>query len=56
MLPLLFLAGLAVAEVTVNVVDHGAVGDGITSNTAAFVSAVKAVADGGGGTLIVRTG
>lgn len=42
-----------VRPVTVNVRDHGAVGDGRTNDIAAFRSAMAVLADAGGGTLVV---
>ena len=40
----------------VNVVDYGAVGDGVTLNTAAFASAVEACSQAGGGYVSVPAG
>lgn len=41
---------------SVNIVDFGAVGDGITLNTEAFDKAIKAVAAKGGGTVVIPEG
>lgn len=41
---------------TVDIRDHGAVGDGITLNTEAFAKAIAACADAGGGTVLVPPG
>ncbi len=41
---------------TFNVCDFGAVGDGIASNTAAFMAAIAAVEKAGGGKLVVPAG
>ena len=47
--------GLA-APAVINVLDHGAVGDGITLNTAALQQAIVACARQGGGTVLVPAG
>jgi hypothetical protein len=51
-------AGAAVAGAagTINVLDHGAAGDGTTLNTAAFQKAVAACAGQKGGTILVPAG
>ena len=45
-----------IPDYSVNLKDFGAVGDGITLNTAAFEKAVKALDNKGGGHLIVPEG
>src|SRR6266446_2869192 len=40
----------------VNVKTYGAVGDGVTNDTAAFNAALKSLADGGGGVCLVPKG
>jgi hypothetical protein len=42
--------------VAVDVTDHGAVGDGVTDDVAAFNAAVRAVGEQGGGTVLVPPG
>jgi len=41
---------------TVSIVDHGAVGDGLTDNTAAIRRAIAACHEGGGGRVLVPAG
>lgn len=41
---------------SVSIVDHGANGDGQTSNTKAFADAINSCSDGGGGRVIVPSG
>lgn len=43
----------AAAGTTVSITDVGGVGDGVTSNTVAFVRAVEQLREAGGGTLLV---
>lgn len=49
-------AGATASALTVNVLDHGAVPDGKTKNTAAFAKAIAAVIAAGGGTVHVPAG
>lgn len=53
-----FFAGQAAPAATggINILDHGAVGDGTTLNTAAFQKAVAACVKQGGGTILVPAG
>jgi polygalacturonase len=44
------------ADAAFNVVDSGAVGDGVTVNTAAIQSSIDACASGGGGTVLFPAG
>lgn len=55
---LLFSAGQTglAAPAVINVLDHGAVGDGITLNTAALQQAIVACVKQGGGTVLVPAG
>jgi polygalacturonase len=41
---------------TVNIIDHGAVGDGQTMNTGFINAAIQACAKAGGGTVVIPTG
>lgn len=41
---------------TVSILDHGAVGNGMVKNTAAFARAIAAVAKKGGGTVVIPRG
>ena len=50
-----FLAGQTAAGI-VNVLDHGAIGDGITLNTSSFKSAINACVKQKGGTVLVPAG
>ena len=43
-------------EKNFNVIDFGAVSDGLTDNTKAFIRAIKKCSDNGGGTVIVPSG
>lgn len=46
----------AFPERKVNITDHGAIADGFTLNTKAFVDAIHACAEAGGGTVVVPPG
>ncbi|TXK49859.1 glycoside hydrolase family 28 protein [Pontibacter qinzhouensis] len=43
-------------DISVNISDFGAVGDGLTKNTQAFAQAIDAVAAKGGGTVVIPRG
>ena len=43
-------------DLTVSILDHGAVGDGVTKNTEAFAKTIAAVAEKGGGKVLVPRG
>ncbi|KEO72643.1 glycoside hydrolase family 28 protein [Anditalea andensis] len=43
-------------DFTVNIKEHGAIADGLTKNTDAFVQAIEAVASNGGGKVLVPRG
>ncbi|MCH7408405.1 glycoside hydrolase family 28 protein [Belliella sp. DSM 111904] len=43
-------------DLTVNIIDHGAVSDGVTKNTQAFEKAIEAISRQGGGTVLVPRG
>jgi len=54
--PLVFLSVCGAAQKNFNILDYGAKGDGIASNTKAIQNAVNACAKSGGGTVLIPQG